>query len=70
MYNLFSCNIIGENSIVIVSGSNEKLTPLDVLRAEEMIKKSAVVICQLEVPKETSCSALKLAKSHGSKWKT
>ena len=56
---------VGENSIVIVSGANDKLSPADVEKAESLISSAAVVICQLEVPPETSLAALVLAKKHG-----
>ena len=56
---------IGENSIVIVSGANDRLTPADVGKAESLISSASVLICQLEVPPETSLSALALAKKHG-----
>ena len=57
--------MLGENSIVIVSGANSKLSPADVAQAESLISSAAVVICQLEVPPETSLAALALAKKHG-----
>ena len=56
--------IVGENSIVIVSGANNKLSPADVEKAESLISSAAVVVCQLEVPPETSLAALALAKKH------
>ena len=57
----------GENSIVIVSGANDKLSPTDVKNAEPLISSASVLICQLEVPPETSLAALTLAKKHGGK---
>ena len=52
----------GENAIVIVSGANSKLTPSDVQAADDLISSAKVVVCQLEVPPDTSLEALKLAK--------
>lgn len=66
MYSYVStCILLGENSIVIVSGANDKLSPADVEGAEALISSAAVVICQLEVPPETTLAALALAKKHG-----
>lgn len=56
---------VGENSIVIASGANDQLSPADVEKAESLISSAAVVICQLEIPLETSLAALALAKKHG-----
>lgn len=56
---------VGENSIVIASGANDQLSPADIQKAESLISSAAVVICQLEVPLETSLAALALAKKHG-----
>ena len=55
----------GENAIVIVSGANSKLSPMDVNRAAELISMAKVVICQLEVPRETTLEALKLGRHGG-----
>lgn len=55
----------GENAIVIVSGANSKLTPANVNRAAELISAAKVVICQLEVPRETTLEALKLGQRCG-----
>ena len=43
---------------MIVSGANLSLQPTDVSRAEQLFSKAAVVVCQLEVPPETSLAAL------------
>ena len=63
-YCIFLYNV-GENSIVIASGANDQLSPADIQKAESLISSAAVVICQLEVPLETSLAALALAKKHG-----
>jgi ribokinase len=55
----------GENCIVIVSGANMTLSPADVQAAAHLIRGSKVVVCQLEVPPETSLEALRLAKQNG-----
>ena len=55
----------GENSIVIVSGANMELTPTDVQAAAHLVQGAKVVVCQLEVPLDTSLEALRLAKQNG-----
>lgn len=50
---------------MIVSGANDQLSPTDVEKAESIISSAAVVVCQLEIPPETSLAALALAKKHG-----
>ena len=55
----------GENSIVIVSGSNNKLTKDEILQAESEISKSTYLVCQLEIEVELSLIALRLAKKLG-----
>jgi len=57
----------GRNFIVIVPGANWDLLPEDVHGAEDAIKSADVVVCQLEVPVETTIEALKLAKEGGAK---
>ncbi|XP_011687247.1 PREDICTED: ribokinase-like [Wasmannia auropunctata] len=55
----------GENSIVIVLGANESLTPEYVDSAVDVIKSANVLLCQFEVPLETTLRALKLHRGHG-----
>jgi ribokinase len=52
----------GQNSIIIVPGANEALSPADVRRASDQITQADVVICQLEVPVSTSLEAFRVAK--------
>jgi len=56
----------GENSIVVVPGANESLTPEHVDSAVDVIKSASVLLCQFEVPLETTLHALKLHQGHGS----
>ena len=62
---MFTTAFFGENSIVIVSGSNNKLTKDEILQAESEISKSTYLVCQLEIEVELSLSALHLAKQLG-----
>lgn len=55
----------GSNCIVIVPGANNLLDVNDVNDAEDLIKSSKLVVCQNEIPQETTLAALKLAKKHG-----
>ena len=55
----------GENSIVIVSGANDKLTTEEIQNASKEIEKSSYLICQLEIEVELTLSALRLAKKLG-----
>lgn len=42
-----------ENTIVVSPGTNQLLTPGDVMEAEQTIRSAAVVLAQLEIPLET-----------------
>ena len=44
------------------------LRPADVQDAAELIAGSKVMVCQLEVPQETSLEALRVAKQHSGGW--
>ena len=64
-HNVHNVTYIGENAIVIVSGANQSLSADDVQASESLISSAKVIVCQLEVPVETSLAALTLAKQHG-----
>jgi ribokinase len=55
----------GRNVIVIVPGANMGLSPDDARRARDAIAAAAVLICQLEVPLETTLEAFRIAKAAG-----
>ncbi|XP_020296651.1 ribokinase-like [Pseudomyrmex gracilis] len=55
----------GENSIVIVLGANESLTPKHVESAVDVIKSASVLLCQFEIPLESVRCALELHHGHG-----
>jgi ribokinase len=57
----------GENSIVVSSGANMRLSPADVEAAESVIAAADVLILQLEVPLETVIRSAELAHAHGVK---
>lgn len=50
------------NFIVIVPGANLGLMPADVQNAREAIGRAQIMICQLEVPVETTLEAFRVAK--------
>lgn len=55
----------GENSIVVVPGANLQLLPSDIAAAKEVLSRSSAVLCQLEVPQETTLAALQQARKAG-----
>jgi ribokinase len=54
-----------QNFIVIVPGANLGLSPADVHAAREVILSADVLVCQLEVPVETTLEAFRVARSGG-----
>ena len=52
----------GRNSIIIVTGANDLLSVDDLERARPAIAASDVLVCQLEIPVETSLAALRIAR--------
>jgi len=55
----------GQNSIVIVSGANDGLSPADARAASSAIQSAQLLICQLEIPLETTLEAFRIAKEAG-----
>uniref|UniRef100_A0A669P5X8 Ribokinase n=1 Tax=Phasianus colchicus TaxID=9054 RepID=A0A669P5X8_PHACC len=60
-------NSEGQNVIVIVPGANLLLNSEDLKRASDIICKSKVVVCQLEITPAVSLEALKMARASGVK---
>jgi ribokinase len=54
----------GENSIVVASGANFRVTPDDVYHNEHLFKQASVVLLQLELPLPTVVAARVLAAKH------
>jgi ribokinase len=52
-----------QNFIVIVPGANLGLSPADVQAAREVILAADILICQLEIPVDTTLEAFRVAKS-------
>jgi ribokinase len=57
----------GENSILIVKGANNDLSPDDIERAAEDLKTCDLILLQLEVPLETVYAAVAFGKKYGVK---
>jgi ribokinase len=55
----------GQNSIVVASGANVRLSPADVEAAQSAIAAAAVLLLQLESPLETVTRAAQVARAHG-----
>ncbi len=60
---LITVDASGENEIVVVSGSNMKLTPDEVESKLHVFQQVNVVLTQLEIPLETVQKAAELAKA-------
>lgn len=64
---LITVDRTGQNEIVVVSGSNMKLTPDEVSRRKKLFERAGVVMLQLEIPIETVMMAARLAKAAGAR---
>jgi len=53
-----------ENIIAVAQGANAKLSPEDILAAEDAIQKANCLLVQLEIPLETVQAAIQLAVKH------
>ena len=47
---------------MIVPGANNELSVADVQQASEIIKMASVIVCQFEIPVETTLEALRITK--------
>lgn len=57
----------GQNSIVVASGANRRLSPVDVNAAEAVVAAADVLLLQLESPIETVARAAEVGRAHGVK---
>lgn len=55
----------GENSILIVKGANNALTPAEVDKASDDLKQCSLIVMQLEVPLETIYHVIAFGTEHG-----
>lgn len=54
----------GDNSIIVVPGANNHVTPEFIDQHEELISKSSMLLLQLEIPLESVVRAAELANKH------
>lgn len=64
---LITVDKLGENSIVVASGANAKLTSNDVVNSINSISDAEILLIQLEIPLETVKFAVEYASSQGIK---
>jgi ribokinase len=62
---LITVDDAGQNTIVVASGANARLTPEDVARAETAFEGASVLLLQLETPLLTISAAIQLAQRYG-----
>jgi ribokinase len=55
----------GDNSIIVVPGANNHVTPEVIEKHEDAIENSNILLLQLEIPLESVVRAVELAKKHG-----
>ncbi|HTX76005.1 MAG TPA: ribokinase [Terracidiphilus sp.] len=55
----------GHNSIVIVQGANGRVDRAHIDRHANLIRSAGIVLCQLELPLETTCYTIELAAAVG-----
>jgi ribokinase len=55
----------GQNCILLVPGANAALSPEDVRQAATALRECDVVVCQLEVPLDTTLEAFRIARMAG-----
>lgn len=61
---IISVDDIGNNSIVVVPGSNMNITEEEILSCENIIKSSDIIIAQFETPIEITEKAFEIAKKN------
>jgi ribokinase len=62
---LITVDDVGQNSIVVASGANARLSPANVDGAAAVIAAARVLLLQLESPPETVLRAAELGRAHG-----
>lgn len=55
----------GQNEIVVISGSNMKLTPLDIDNNRKVFSSAKITLLQLEIPLSTVLRSAQIAKANG-----
>lgn len=62
---IITVNDKGNNSIIVIPGANMAISNEQVMKAEEVIKRSDICAAQFETPVDESKLAFKLAKKYG-----
>jgi len=62
---LITVDDAGQNTIVVASGANARLTPEDVARAKSVFEGASVLVLQLETPLLAITRAIEIAQHHG-----
>jgi ribokinase len=57
----------GDNAIVIVTGANDLITESEIEQARPAMARAEVVVCQLEIPVDTTLLALRAARAEGTR---
>jgi ribokinase len=57
----------GDNAIVIVTGANDLISQEEIERARPAMARAGIVVCQLEIPVETTMLALRAARAEGAR---
>jgi ribokinase len=55
----------GQNRILVIKGANDALKPPDIDAALETLKSADCIVLQFEIPLETVCYTIVLARKHG-----
>lgn len=58
-------NIAGNNSIIVIPGTNSMLTPVIIDENIQLLDDCSIVMLQLETPIETACYVARLARERG-----
>lgn len=61
---VISVDAKGENEIIVVSGSNMKLTPEDINARKKVFEEAEILLTQLEIPLDTILATVDLAKQN------
>jgi ribokinase len=64
---LITVDAAGQNTIVVASGANARVTPADVTAAESAFAGASVLLLQLECPLPAVARAIELAKKHAAR---
>ncbi len=62
---LIALDANGQNNIIVASGANMHVKPADVEAADEWIRRSQILLLQLEIPLEANLRAVELARAAG-----